>query len=243
MEYLISILVYISGVISFLVLAFFVVTLSIFFKATQYDNFIKKLCRLLLKTFFIKVKVVGVKKVDPSKTYIFTCNHVNIFDLFILNGYIPNFARGVELDSHFEWPIWGTIIKRFGNIPISHKNPRRALKSLSHAKEALENGISIIILPEGHRTRDGKLLPFKKGPFYLAHKAKADIFPTAVVGAFEIKKAKNLLIKPGTITFKFGDVITYQSYRNLTTVELRDMIKEKTEQLICPQRALGANLK
>jgi len=232
MKYLKSVLVYITGLIGFFILAFFVILATTFFKPAQYDNFIKKLSRLLVKMFFVKIKVIGVEKVDPAKTYIFTCNHVNIFDLFILNGYIPNFARGVELDTHFKWPVWGTLTKRYGTIPISHNNPKKALNSLKLASEALNNGTSIIILPEGHRTRDGNLHRFMKGPFYLAHNSKADIFPTAVIGAFEIKKAKNLLIKPGTITFKFGDVITYQSYQHLTATELRNIVKEKTEELI-----------
>ena len=232
MKYLISILVYISGIIVFFFVALSVIMISIFFDSFKYDKFIKKLSRLVLKAFFIKVNVEGLEKVDTSKTYIFTCNHINIFDVFILNGYIPNLTRGVELDTHFEWPVWGTVIKKFGNIPISHKNPKNAILSLNKAKEAYHSGISIIILPEGHRTRDGKLRKFMKGPFYLAHKAKADITPTAIIGGFEINKPKSLLIKPGTITFKFGDVITYNSYQKLTVVELRDLVKKTTESLL-----------
>jgi len=232
MKYLISILVYIPGLICFLIMSIIVITVSFFFRPQWTDKLIKQLCRLLLKSFFIKIRVEEIEKLNPDKSYIFTCNHVNIFDVFILNGYIPNFSRGVELDSHFQWPIWGTVIKRYGNIPISHKNPKEALKSLEYAVEHIKSGVSIIILPEGHRTRDGKLRPFMKGPFYLAHKAKVDVVPTALVGAYEIKKVSSLVIKPGTITFKIGNIIPYSVYKDLSVTQLRDKVKEETQKLL-----------
>ncbi len=232
MKYLISILIYIPGIISFLVLSLITIIATILFKPETYDPFVKLVCRLFVKVFFIKVKVVGIEKIDPKKSYIFTCNHVNIFDMFILNGYIPNFTRGIELDKHFKWPVWGPVIRRFGNIPISHSDPKSALVSLSKATEALKNNISIIILPEGHRTRDGKLRHFMKGPFYLAHQSKADIVPMALVGAYRINRVTSLVIRPGTVTFRFGDVISHQFYQQLSVRQLRDIVRAKTQQLL-----------
>lgn len=159
-------------------------------------------------------------------------NHVNIFDVFVLYGYIPNFARGVELDEHFEWPIWGPVIRRFGNIPISQTNTKSAIKSLERAEEAIQNGTSIIILPEGHRTKNDQLLPFMKGPFILAQKTKADIIPTAMVGAFQIKRVTSWVIHPGKMKFVFGEVIPYDSYKNMNPNELRKKIKIITQNLI-----------
>lgn len=232
MKYLVSILIYIPGIIGFFTLAVLVIGATLICKPYQCEKFIKLIARLFLKTFFIRVKVVGLDKIDPKKTYIFTSNHVNIFDVFILTGYIPNLTRGVELDKHFEWPIWGTIIRKYGNIPISHSNPKSALKSLEKAKEHFEKGVSIIILPEGHRTRDGKLRPFMKGPFYLATRAQAEIVPTAMLGSYEIKKVTSLLVRPGTVVLKIGDVIPYEQYCHSTTGQLRDLIRQKTEDLL-----------
>lgn len=187
---------------------------------------------MFLRSFFINVKVIGREKIDPAKTYIFMSNHVNIFDVFLLNGYIPNFARGVELDSHFNWPIWGPVITRFGNIPISQRHFQSSLNSLGRAEEAIRNGTSIIILPEGHRTKDGNLLPFMRGPFLMAKKAKADIVTTAMIGAFKIKRVKRWLVKPGTVKFVFGDIIAYEYFKDLSTHELKDLVKDKIQNLI-----------
>lgn len=232
MKYLISILLYAIGSITFIILGISVIVCSYLFKPRQYDKFIKWLCRMLLRSFFIRVKVIGLEKIDSNKTYIFMSNHVNIFDVFLLYGYIPNFARGVELDSHFSWPIWGQVITRFGNIPISQKKLQSAMQSLDKAEEAIQNGTSIIILPEGHRNRDGNMLPFMRGPFLMAKKAKADIVPTAMIGAFKIKRVKHWLVRPGTAKFVIGDVILYDIFKELTTHELKDMVKHRIQQLI-----------
>jgi 1-acyl-sn-glycerol-3-phosphate acyltransferase len=220
------------GSVMFLILALSVIICSLVFRPKQYDKFIKWLCRMFLSSFFINVKVIGREKIDPAKTYIFMSNHVNIFDVFLLNGYIPNFARGVELDSHFNWPIWGPVITRFGNIPISHRHFQSSLNSLGKAEETLQNGTSIIILPEGHRTKDGNLLPFMRGPFLMAKKAKTDIVTTAMIGAFKIKRVKHWLVKPGTVKFVFGDIITYESFKDLSTHELKDLVKHNIQKLI-----------
>jgi 1-acyl-sn-glycerol-3-phosphate acyltransferase len=232
MKYIVSIFLYALGSIPFLILGISGIVCSYLFKPRQYDKFIKLLCRMFLRSFFIRVKVIGSEKIDPEKTYIFMSNHVNIFDVFLLYGYIPNFARGVELDSHFKWPLWGQVITRFGNIPISQKYFQSAFDSLNRAEAAIKNGTSIIILPEGHRTKDGKMLPFMRGPFLLAKRAKADIVPTAMIGAFEIKRVKHWLVKPGTVKFVIGDVIAYEFFKDLSTHELKDLVKEKIQKLI-----------
>lgn len=232
MKYLVSILLWMIAAVSFFLLGVTVIILTFLFQPRQYDKFVKWLCRMFLRSIFMKVKASGLEKIDPNKTYIFMSNHVNIFDVFLLYGYIPNFARGVELDSHFTWPIWGAVTRRFGNIPISQKYYQSALESLTKAEQALKNGTSIIILPEGHRTKDGKLLPFMRGPFLLAQRARADIMPMAMIGAFEIKRVKHWLVRPGTVKLVIGDVVSAKAVENLSTKELRDLVREKIQRLI-----------
>ena len=232
MKYVISVLLWMIAAVSFFFLGITVIILTFLFQPRQYDRFVKWLCRLFLRSIFMKVKVSGLEKIDPKRTYIFMSNHVNIFDVFLLYGYIPNFARGVELDSHFKWPIWGQVTTRFGNIPISQKYYQSALESLTKAEGALKNGTSIIILPEGHRTKDGKLQTFMRGPFLLAQRASTDIMPMAMIGAFEIKRVKHWLIKPGTVKLVIGDVVSAKGVENLSTKELRDLGKEKIQHLV-----------
>jgi len=87
-------------------------------------------------------------------------------------------------------------------------------------------------LPEGHRTRTGEMLPFMRGPFVLAQKTKADIVPMALVGAFELKKTGHWLIKPGTIRLVFGDVITHEQTKHLSSKELKDVVRAQIQSLL-----------
>ncbi|MCK5672885.1 MAG: 1-acyl-sn-glycerol-3-phosphate acyltransferase [Spirochaetales bacterium] len=191
-----------------------------------FEKVLKYLCRLFPIIFGIKIKTSGLSNFDPDKPYIFMANHVNIFDGFILYGYIPNFFRGVELEDHFSWPVWGTITRKVGNIPISHSNPKAALESLDKASSAISKGTSITILPEGHRTRDGKLQPFMRGPFRLAKKAKVDIIPIVMKGLWERKSVHSKLVRPGLVELVFGDPITSESYKELSDRKLKDMVRD-----------------
>ncbi len=232
MKYMVSIWIYMSCTTGFLVVLLLVAPVMFLLKPGTYDPLIKKCSRLLLKTAFVKVKVQGIDKLNPDRTCILTCNHVNLFDGFIFNGYIPIRFRAIAIARVFRYPILGIFLRKYGMIRISQENPEDALQSLEEAKKALNRGISILILPEGHRTRDGRLRPFSSGAFYLAHHAKADIFPMALVGAYEIKKVDRWMVKPGTVVLKFGDMLSYSSYRELNVLQLRDLVREKTQQLL-----------
>ncbi|MDA3940749.1 MAG: lysophospholipid acyltransferase family protein [Spirochaetia bacterium] len=191
-----------------------------------FEKVLKYLCRLFPALFGIKVKTFGLANLDPDKPHIFMSNHVNIFDGFILYGYIPNFFRGVELEDHFSWPVWGTITRKMGNIPISHRNAEAALTSLDKASTIISKGTSITILPEGHRTRDGKLQAFKGGPFRLAKKAKVDIIPIVMKGLWNRKSVHSKIVRPGTVELKFGDPVTVESYNDISHKELNVKVKE-----------------
>ena len=232
MQSLISVIIYFFGGIAFFLIGFTVIVLTYLFKPRQYDPFVKWLCRLLLRVMLVRVETIGKEKIDSQKTYIFMANHVNIFDAFLLNGYIPNFARGVELEKHFKWPVWGPVITKFGNIPISHTRFLSAAKSLQHAEQAIKNGTSIIILPEGHRTRDGELRPFMRGPFILALRTKTDIVPVAMIDLFKIKKVTHWLIRPGKVKLVFGDPIRYEEISHLDSKQLKELVQKKMQDLI-----------
>jgi len=230
-ENLISLLAWISGLSAFLVLAAIILLASLIVDLKHIDRMIKSSCRIIMRMLFIRVKVEGRHLLDPSRTYLFMSNHVNLFDVFILYGYIPHFCRAVELDKHFTWPIYGTIIRRLGMIPISHTRARGALKSLERAKKKLESGISMIILPEGHRTRDGKIGSLMRGSFLLAKQAGADIEPLVMVGARQINHKGSLLIRPGKMTLRFGEPISYQDIRTLEIDEIKSYVHDRMSKL------------
>ncbi len=216
----ISTVVWILGLSAFIPLGSIILLLSLFINPQHFDPFIKLSCRVILRFLCIRIRVEGLEHVRPPQTYIFMANHVNIFDVFVLYGYIPGFVRGVELDEHFGWPFYGLLIRRLSMIPISHTNARSALRSLRHAQTALAGGTSIVILPEGGRTLTGNLSPFKRGSFLLAQQSEIDIVPVVMVDAYRIKHKGSSLIRPGKMTLRFGEPIAYQDIKHLNTRNL-----------------------
>lgn len=196
-----------------------------------YDPVLKWMCRTLLKSIGIRVHVEGLQHIRREKTYLFMSNHVNIFDVFVLGGYLPQLVRGVELESHFRWFFYGMVIRRIGNIPISHHRPFSAMQSLRRAEEALRKGISIVLLPEGHRTLDGRLRPFKRAPFDMARHAGVDLVPVAMVNAFRINRKGSWLIRPGPLTLRIGEPIPYADLQLMSSVTLKEVVRDKIARL------------
>lgn len=225
MHYITTAVGYLIGIILLFIILLLVLIQSLIGNQKLFDPVLKLLCRVFPAVFGIKVKALGLENIDIKKTYIFMANHVNIFDGFILYGYIPNFIRGVELEDHFSWPVWGAITRRMGNIPISQKITVEALKSLDIAHAEISMGTSIVMLPEGHRTRDGKLQPFMRGPFRLAKNAEVDIIPIVMKGLWERKSVKSKIVRPGSVELVFGKPITSELTEELSDKELKDKVR------------------
>ena len=215
-----------------LLLFFPIVNILMFLPKSQYDPMIKWVTRILLTLIGIKVEVEYAEKLDRNGTYLFLANHVNILDPFLLYGYIPTLVRGVELANHFKWPIYGWTIKRMGHIPIDRDNASKAMQSINKAAISLKRGRSILMLPEGHRTPDGKLGKLMRGSFILAKDGGRDVVPIIISGGWEVTHRDSWNISPGKIKIKFGKVIREIEFRNLSTNELRDMCRIRLEELI-----------
>jgi 1-acyl-sn-glycerol-3-phosphate acyltransferase len=228
---LISLAAWISGLLIFIPLGVCILALSILINPKHFDRFIKAGSRMVLRFLFIRVQVEGCEYFNAKTTYLFMSNHVNLFDGFVILGHVPNFIRGVELDEHFNWPFYGWIIRRLGMIPISHTNARGALESLKIAKTMIAAGTSMVILPEGHRTLNGKFSPFKRGAFLLAKEAGVDIVPVVMVGAFEINRKGSLLLRPGKMMLRFGEPILYQDIKELKMEEIASLVHKKMSAL------------
>ncbi len=215
----------------FIALCFFipagliVILLSIVISPHRFDPYTKLVCRVVVRLVGIRVTVQGQDHLPATPAaMVLVCNHVNLFDGFVLYGYIPFRFRPVELDTHFRWPFYGWIIRRLGVIPISRTRPRQAKQSLQHALDALEEGIPVLIMPEGGRTVDGRLQPFKSGPFYLAQTAGVDILPMVMIGADKINRKGSLLVRPGRLILQFGPPVPHTSVQHLPAKDLKHRV-------------------
>lgn len=165
------------------------------------DALMKACCRLVLLCCGVRVRLRDGGNMVPGRQYVVMMNHVNFFDPLVFYAGFPGLARGVEEQSHFRWPLYGLVLRRIGMIPIDRKNTGRALESLAQAARLVRErpAYSIAILPEGTRSPDGKLGPFKKGGFHLALETGLDILPVVQKGAYAVNRKGSLLIRPGVV--------------------------------------------
>lgn len=223
---------YLAGFLILILIAFLIILQYLLRNQRLFDRRIKALARAVPRVFGIRINCDSLRLNHRKSPCIYICNHVNIFDGFILYGYLPDFVRGLELDDHFRWPVWGQIVRILGNIPISHKDPAKAEESLAEASKALGAGTSLIILPEGHRTRDGKLRSFGKGAMRVARYSGVDIVPLAMKGAFECKKVHSPFVKPGVIELVSGPVIAASEIKSRSVTEIRNEAYSLIESLL-----------
>jgi 1-acyl-sn-glycerol-3-phosphate acyltransferase len=232
MKHLISVYCWFVGGLYFVILLFICIVLSFFIPQKILDPFIKKSLKFLFHMLFIKVRSEGAENVGKNTTYLFMSNHESLFDIPLLEAYVPTFVRGVEALRQFKWPVYGWAIRRVGNIPIDRKNIHASIKSMKITEKTLKKGKSIIILPEGHRTLDGNLGPFKKLPFHLAKQAGVPVIPIGLSGLFELKNKGSWLIRPRPVKIAFGRPIPSDKIQTLSTEDLRDYVREKIQVLI-----------
>ena len=188
--------------------------------------------RFILLCSGVVWRIHGRGNVDKSKSYVWMFNHQSILDIFVIGMMVPHYIVGVAAQYQFNLPVWGYVVKKWGNIPVSRKDTREAIKAIELARNKLLEGTSIMIAPEGQRTVDGKLCPFKKGAFHLAMGADGTILPVGIQGLFDVKRKTDWRIKPGRIDVSIGRPIPASEYEGMTVGELRDYVREKMLKLI-----------
>ncbi|PYV15608.1 MAG: 1-acyl-sn-glycerol-3-phosphate acyltransferase [Acidobacteria bacterium] len=152
---------------------------------------------LILKTGRIRVRVEGLENVPRNQSAVFCVNHQSALDIPILFVRLPVRFRFLAKRSLFHLPFLGWHLRRSGHIPVERERPREALKSLDFAGERIRTGTPVVLFPEGHRSRDGQLLPFRRGPFYLAIKAAVPIVPVTLNGTRYVLKPDTYHVRSG----------------------------------------------
>jgi 1-acyl-sn-glycerol-3-phosphate acyltransferase len=209
MERLRSTLLWISAFPVFVVCISSILLTAIVYRGPRLDALIKFSCRAILAAAGVRIRVKGRENCVPGRQYIVLMNHVNLFDPFVINAALPGPARGMEEEKHFRWPLYGAMLRRIGMIPVDRGNSLKTRESLKRAAALIRArpDRSLIILPEGTRTRDGKLGPFKRGAFILAAESGLELLPMAQIGAGRINYRGSRLIRPGLVEVVIGPPI------------------------------------
>lgn len=161
---------------------------------------------LILATTGVEVSVTGLEKLNPKQTYVFASNHQSIYDIPVLFASLPFQLRIIAKKSLGSFPVLGWHLQRTGHLLVdrSQSSPQRVFR---WANELTSRGLSLIIFPEGTRSRDGRLGPFKGGPFYPAVQAGLAIVPISVIGSRHVMRKGQLTTKPGFVRVVVHDPI------------------------------------
>jgi len=162
----------------------------------------------------VEVDVIGREKFDPNGTYIYMCNHVSNLDPPIVVPSIPKRTSVMVKKELFRIPLLSKAMLLASFVPVDRANRDAAIASIESAVSVLKEGVNITIFPEGTRSPDGKLLPFKKGPFHLAFESKAPIVPMTIYGTEKLMSKGSMKIKGGRATLVFHSPILPADYEN-----------------------------
>ncbi len=177
----------------------------------------------------IKVTVKGLSNIDPAVSYIYMPNHQSNFDIPVLLAHLPVQFRWLAKAELFKIPIFGYAMKRVGYISIDRSKRRKAMQSLAKAAEVIRNGVSVIIFPEGTRSNDGGILPFKQGGFIVAVESGVPIVPVIIRGTHSIMPKNRISITSGSVVLEIKKPIETSNYTRKT----RDALMEKVRAVIC----------
>ena len=173
-----------------------VAILSTLLDRRYYSWFARFWGRLGIRLAALKVTVSGAEHL-PDGPIIVMSNHASNFDILAMLGYFPRPLSWIAKEELFRIPVFGWSMRRGGYIPLDRGDGRKALKSMDQAARLIKDGTSVIVFPEGTRTRNGRLLPFKRGGFLLAVKAGVPVVPVSISGSFAINPGGSLGLNLG----------------------------------------------
>ncbi len=170
-------------------------------------NLAMRIVRAGVRIGGVRVEVVGRDRLDLAHHYIFMANHVSNADPAVLIPWLPRRTSVLVKKELFRVPLLGRAMKMASLVAIDRSNQEAAIASMRRAADVMRSGLDMTVFPEGTRSPDGRLLPFKKGPFYMAMETGVAIVPVTILGTRAIVPKGRVLITPGTATLIFHDPI------------------------------------
>jgi 1-acyl-sn-glycerol-3-phosphate acyltransferase len=190
--------------------------------------------RTLLAVSGIRVRVEGLEQINPTGSYVFISNHLSYMDTPVALANVPVQFRFLAKRGLFQIPFLGTHLSRAGHIPVPREDPRAAVKTMQVAAETIQRKkISLLIFPEGGRSRDGVLRPFKEGGAYIAIRAGVPVVPMVIIGTRELLPYGGVVVLAGEVTLRILKPIETRDLilkdRGALTERIRDLITQELE--------------
>jgi 1-acyl-sn-glycerol-3-phosphate acyltransferase len=195
----------------------------------------KSWARRLILPVIAKVKMVGLENIPKGKPVIYVSNHQSYFDIPVLLAYLPGSFRFIVKKEFFSAPVFGGFTRRSGHLSVDREVGSEAHKTLLEAASLLNAGKSVIIFPEGTRSRDGALGKFKRGGFAIAFESGAPIVPVAISGSYKIMRRNAPLLWPSRVTVRIDKPISLTKVEKPTR-ELYDktmaFVRDRIEKML-----------
>jgi 1-acyl-sn-glycerol-3-phosphate acyltransferase len=177
----------------------------------------------------VKINIYGLDNIEAGQSKIFMANHQSLFDILAVIKILPYNVRFIAKKELFKIPLFGWALSAIGMIKIDRSNRELAIVSMNRALSTIKGGVSVIVFPEGTRSKDGLIHDFKKGGFVIAIKGGIPIVPIAIYGSHAILQKHSLRLKSGTIFITIDRPVKTEDYNYQT----RDQLVQNVHRRIC----------
>lgn len=185
----------------------------------------RRWAKIMLFLSRTKVEVIGGENVLADRPQVFMANHQSDFDIFIVLAFVPGQFRWIAKKELFRIPVFGPAMRRAGYIEIDRQHHEKALKSLDEAAQKIREGKSVMTFPEGTRSKDGSIKPFKHGVFYLAIRSGVPVTPISIIGSGAIMPKRSWKVNPGKITMVIDKPIPVEGFKEEKREELIEKVR------------------
>jgi 1-acyl-sn-glycerol-3-phosphate acyltransferase len=196
-------------------------------------------CRLIAWTIGARIRVYGKENVRPDKNYVYMANHCSLVDIPALFAYLPYQFRIMAKKELFYVPFMGWHLWSAGNFPVDRSDGRKTAQSLRKVIEGVRKGKSLAVFPEGTRSYDGRLQPFKPGAFKIAMRARVPIVPVTIRGTHDLLPKGSLAPRGGRVEVIIGKPIDPRDYSDKQLSEVMEEVRQAIQQSLEPLEQAG----
>ena len=194
--------------------------------------------RTILRCAGARLKIEGAERIPSDAGCFFVGNHQSALDIPVLFACLRGRIRFLAKESLFRIPVFGWAMKCAGHVAIARSRPRAAREQIEKTlAQVREQPISLAVFPEGTRSPDGRLLPFRKGTMKICQRAGLAIVPFTISGSLDVHKRSSLVVHPGVILVRFADPIGAEDAATASVDQLHDRVFEAVASGLVTERA------